>query len=208
MEVPLLNKDGQEIGKISLRDEVFCVKARAGVVHQVEIAYLAGLRRGTSKTKTKGEVSGGGKKPWKQKGTGRARQGSSRSIQWRGGGVSFGPSPRSYKQGTPKQIKRLALLHALTEKANAQKIFILDQLALEQRKTKTMVQMINKFPFGPKTLLLLPAYNKNIMQSCANIKLLEVALVSQFSLHSLLNCDKVVFLKEALEKFQELVCQN
>src|SRR5579872_5783672 len=110
MEMPLLNKDGQEIGKVTLNEEVFGVKPKVGVLHQAEIAFLAGLRKGTAKTKTKGEVSGGGRKPWKQKGTGRARQGSIRAPQWRGGGIAFGPQPRSYQQGTPKQLKKLAIL--------------------------------------------------------------------------------------------------
>ncbi len=200
MEAPLLSKEGQEISKLTLDESIFNAEVNRGILHQVELAYLAGLRRGTAKTKTRSEVSGGGKKPWKQKGTGRARQGSTRAIQWKGGGIAFGPQPRSFKQNTPRSMRRLALKCALSEKARAQKILVLESLQIEKAKTREIVQNLKKLPLEGKVLILLSKYEANVFKSCKNIAGVQAETVSNINVHELLKCNQIVFLKDAMDR--------
>jgi len=208
MDAPIFSKDGQEIGRAILKEEVFGKTVHPGVIQQVEIAILAGLRRGTASTKTKGEVSGGGKKPWKQKGTGQARQGSIRAPHWRGGGITFGPHPRSYKQLTPKKLKDGALLGALTDKAFSGKIIILEEVVFKNIKTKEMAVILKKISGGEKALLVLSKVDLNIIRSSRNIPGVKINTVQSLNLHDILNAKNLIIEKSALPNIGEFACRN
>jgi len=166
--------------------------------------YLANQRQGTQSAKTRGEVRGGGRKPWRQKGTGRARQGSTRSPQWVGGGVVFAPKPRDYSYKLPKKIKRLALKSALSSKVQDNEIIVVDSLVLDRPKTKDMLQVLSNLKAGKKTLVVIPERDENVILASRNIPGVKTAYVNTINVYDILNCDSFLITKEAVNKVEEV----
>ncbi|EPZ37989.1 MULTISPECIES: 50S ribosomal protein L4 [Anoxybacillus] len=204
-KVALYNQNGENIGEIELNDAVFGVEPNKSVLFEAVIMQRASLRQGTHKTKNRAEVSGGGRKPWRQKGTGRARQGSIRSPQWRGGGVVFGPVPRSYSYKLPKKVRRLAIKSALSSKVLENNIVVLDNLALEAPKTKEMVKILNNLSVDRKALIVTADANENVILSARNIPGVTVVTASGINVLDVLNHDKLVITKAAVEKVEEVL---
>ena len=202
-KVALYNTDGKVVGDIELNDSVFGAEVRADVMHEVVVNYLANQRQGTQSTKTRAEVRGGGRKPYRQKGTGRARQGSIRSPQWVGGGVVFAPKPRDYSFKLNKKVKRLALQSALSTKVAEGKIIVLDELTLTEVKTKEMVKVLENIKCG-NALIVMDGSNENVMLSARNIPEVKTASVSTINVYDLLKYNTLVVTKEAVEKIQEV----
>ena len=200
----VVNMAGKEVGEITLSDAVFGAEVNSAVLHAAVRAYLLNQRQGTQSTLTRTEVSGGGRKPWKQKGTGHARQGSTRSPQWVHGGVALGPKPRTYKVALNKKVKRLALISALSAKAAAGELVIVDAITASEYKTKTMVNMINALGGARKPLIVLPEVNGMIVKSCANIPGAKTALAHTINVYDILNADKFIASKAAIEKLEEV----
>ena len=194
---------GKEVGEITLSDVIFGAEVNAAVLHTAVRAYLMNQRQGTQSTLTRSEVSGGGKKPWKQKGTGHARQGSTRSPQWTHGGIALGPKPRSYRVSLNKKVKRIALFSAFSSKVEANELVIVDSIATETYSTKTMAAMVNAVG-GKKTLIVLPAVDEKVIKSCANIEGVKTTVYNSINVYDILNCDKLVLAKGAAEKIQEV----
>lgn len=201
--VAVYNMDGKEVGTIDLKNEVFGVEVNEHVVHMAVVQYLANQRQGTQSTKTRAEVRGGGRKPWRQKGTGRARQGSTRSPQWTGGGVVFAPKPRDYSFKLNKKVKRLALQSALTSKVNDNKIIVLDDLKLDAIKTKDMVKVLGNIN-AEKALIVMDGSNTNVMLSARNIPDVKTASVNTINVYDLLKYNTLVVTKEAVAKIEEV----
>ena len=195
---------GKEVGDIVLSDEVFGVEVNAAVLHAAVRAYLMNQRQGTQSTKTRTEVSGGGRKPWRQKGTGRARQGSTRSPQWTHGGIALGPKPRSYRIDLNKKTRRLALKSALSDKVATDSMIVIDSIAAEAYKTKTMVNMLSAVGAPGKTLVVLAEQDAKAIASFANIPGVKTAQATQINVYDILNADKLVVAKAAAEKIQEV----
>jgi large subunit ribosomal protein L4 len=190
-------------GTMNLSGSVFANEASDSVVHTSVVTFLANQRQGTHATKTRGLVSGGGKKPWKQKHTGRARQGSTRAPQWRGGGIVFGPQPRDYSVRLPRQMKRVALFKALTMKLADGQVVLLDALSLDKPKTKGMIQVLSNLGLSDKTVLIVLHENdKNIICSARNIPGVDVVRASDLNAYAVAIYDRVVFTAEALSKLQ------
>ncbi|KIQ95102.1 50S ribosomal protein L4 [Anoxybacillus thermarum] len=204
-KVALYNQNGENIGEIELNDAVFGVEPNKSVLFEAVIMQRASLRQGTHKTKNRAEVSGGGRKPWRQKGTGRARQGSIRSPQWRGGGVVFGPVPRSYSYKLPKKVRRLAIKSALSSKVLENNIVVLDNLVLEAPKTKEMVKILNNLSVDRKALIVTADANENVILSARNIPGVTVVTASGINVLDVLNHDKLVITKAAVEKVEEVL---
>jgi large subunit ribosomal protein L4 len=205
MNVKVYNQDGAEIGTIELKPEIFGIEPNEALVHQYVVNYLARQRQGTAKTKTRREVSGGGRKPWKQKGTGRARAGTIRSPLWRGGGVVHGPLPRDYGSKLPKQMKRLAIQSVLSDKARTNAIKIVDQIALAEIKTKSLVGVLGRLDLvGKKCLILDEGRNQKLELSCRNLPNTEYRRAALMNGYEVLNSDVVVFTKAGLAKVQEV----
>jgi large subunit ribosomal protein L4 len=205
MNVKVYNQDGAEIGTIELKPEIFGIEPNEALVHQYVVNYLARQRQGTAKTKTRKEVSGGGRKPWKQKGTGRARAGTIRSPLWRGGGVVHGPLPRDYGSKLPKQMKRLAIQSVLSDKARTNAIKIVDQIALAEIKTKSLVGVLGRLDLvGKKCLILDEGRNQKLELSCRNLPNTEYRRAALMNGYEVLNSDVVVFTKAGLAKVQEV----
>ena len=202
-KVDLLNIEGKKVGNIELSDDIFAVEVNEDVMHEVVVNYLANQRQGTQSTKTRSEVRGGGKKPWKQKGTGRARQGSIRAPQWIKGGIALGPKPRSYKYTLNRKVKRLALKSALTTKVLENKIIVLDSLEMEEIKTKAMVNILANLNVE-KALVVLPESNINVQASARNIPNVKTALVNTINTYDILKYDTFVVTKAAVEKIEEV----
>ena len=202
-KVDLLNIEGKKVGNIELSDDIFAVEVNEDVMHEVVVNYLANQRQGTQSTKTRSEVRGGGKKPWKQKGTGRARQGSIRAPQWIKGGIALGPKPRSYKYTLNRKVKRLALKSALTTKVLENKIIVLDSLEMEEIKTKTMANILANLNVE-KALVVLPESNLNVQASVRNIPNVKAALVNTINTYDILKYDTFVVTKAAVEKIEEV----
>ncbi len=196
---------GKEIGEISLKDNIFNTKINKYLVHQVVKRYLAGKRRGTASTKNRSEVRGGGAKPWRQKGTGRARAGTIRSPIWVGGGIVFGPTPRDYSFSLPKKMKTAALKSVLSNKAKNNEIIILEKLSLEKNKTKKMVEILENLKAFKKPLVIIGKEDKKIEQAIRNIKDAMVLPVSKINSYDLLNQGKIIFTKEALKQIEEVL---
>lgn len=196
---------GKEIGEISLKDNIFNTKINKYLVHQVVKRYLAGKRRGTASTKNRSEVRGGGAKPWRQKGTGRARAGTIRSPIWVGGGIVFGPTPRDYSFSLPKKMKTAALKSVLSNKAKNNEIVILDKLSLKENKTKKMVEILENLKAFKKPLVIIGKEDKKIEQAIRNIKDAMVLPVSKINSYDLLNQGKIIFTKEALKQIEEVL---
>jgi len=203
-KVGLYNIEGKKVGDIELSENIFGAKVNKFVLHQVIVNYLANQRQGTQSTKTRSEVSGGGKKPWRQKGTGRARQGSTRSPQWIKGGVALGPKPRTYKYTLPKKIKRLAMKSALSSKVASNEILVLDKLELSEIKTKNMIEVLDKLKVSEKTLIVLSEKNENVEKSARNIPNIRLTKVNTLNVYDILNCDKFIITKEAVAKVEEV----
>ncbi len=192
MQVPLYNQAGQEIGKTELPDDIFGVEPNQPVMHQALVRQLANARQGTSATKTRGEVAGGGTKPWRQKGTGRARQGSTRAPHWRHGGVAFGPTPRKYTQRMPKEMRRVALRSALSAKAAEGQVRVLDDLKLDAPKTREIESMLSRLSIPSSTLILLGEANPAVQKSAANIADVKTLRAQYLNVRDLLGHDFVV----------------
>jgi len=201
--VDLYNREGQKVGDMQLSDNVFAVEVNESVLHQVVVAQLANKRQGTQSAKTRAEVSGGGKKPWRQKGTGRARQGSIRAPQWIHGGIVFAPKPRDYRMSIPKTMRRVAMKSALTSKVNDKNIIVLEGLQLEAPKTKEIVRMINAFE-AKKPLIVVPATDEVVFKSVRNIEGAMVIPVNNLNVYDILKHDKFIITKEAVAKIEEV----
>ncbi len=202
-KVDLLNIEGKKVGDIELSDDIFAVEVNEDVMHEVVVNYLANQRQGTQSTKTRSEVRGGGKKPWKQKGTGRARQGSIRAPQWIKGGIALGPKPRSYKYTLNKKVKRLALKSALTTKVQESKLIVLDKLDFDEIKTKNMVNVLSNLKVE-KALIVLPESNLNVQASTKNIPSVKTALVNTLNTYDILKYDTFIVTKDAVTKIEEV----
>ena len=201
----LYSRTGEEIGEVELPEELFSAPINSAVLHQVVIAQLAGRHLGTHDTKKRGEVSGGGKKPYRQKGTGRARQGSTRSPHYRGGGVVFGPHPRSYSQRLPRQMRRLALVGALTAKLDDGAIRIIDDFAFEGPKTRDLVGVLDALGHtAGRVLIVAPDTNDTLILSARNIPGVEVIRADSLNVVAVLNADTVVIEQPALSKMEEV----
>ena len=201
--VAVINMNGENVGSIELNDAVFGIEANEHVMHLAVVQYLANQRQGTQSAKTRAEVRGGGRKPWRQKGTGRARQGSTRSPQWTGGGVVFAPKPRDYSFKLNRKVKRLALQSALSCKVAENKMIVLDELTLNEIKTKEMVKVLENIKCG-KALIVMDGSNKNVMLSARNIPDVKTASVNTINVYDLLKYNTLVVTKDAVAKIEEV----
>lgn len=205
-KVALYNQQGEQVGEVELPDAIFAVKVNEAAMHQAVLAYLANQRLATAKTKTRTEVRGGGRKPWRQKGTGRARHGSIRSPIWRGGGITFGPDGRrNYKQTMPKKLRRLAIKSALTAKVNTGSIIVLDNLAMDAPKTKAMVDVLSKLQTGRKVLIVLDRPQENVVKSARNIPGIKTTHAGQLNVYDILNTDNLVLTRDAVSQIGEVL---
>ncbi len=203
-KLSVLDMKGKKVSDIELNDSIFAIEPNMSAMHLVVVNYLANQRQGTQSTLTRSEVSGGGKKPWRQKGTGRARQGSTRAPQWYHGGIALGPKPRDYGFSINKKVRRLAMKSALSSKVAADEMIVLDNLALDAVKTKDVVAVLSAVDAGKKTLIVLPEKNDVIYKSARNIAGVKTTLVSTLNVYDILNCDKIVVLKDAASKIEEV----
>lgn len=202
--VKIYNMLGKEAGEMELSADIFGVEPNAAVLHSAVVNYLANQRQGTQSTKTRTEVSGGGRKPWRQKGTGHARQGSIRAPQWTHGGIALGPKPRSYNYILPKKMRRLALKSALSSKVADGALLVLDELKLDEIKTKTVAAMLTALNADRKVLLVLPEKNDVAVKSARNIPGVKTALVNTINTYDILNADKLIVVKDAVAKIEEV----
>jgi large subunit ribosomal protein L4 len=202
-KLALRNIQGERIGEIELNDAVFGITPNESVLYDFVKMQLANKRAGTASTKTRAEVSGGGKKPWRQKGTGRARAGSTRNPLWRHGGVVFGPKPRSYAYRLPRKVRRLAMKSALSGKALSGDIIVVDRLALEEPKTKTMAGILRALSVGRKTLLVTGDGNENVYKSARNIPGVRPVRFDYMSVYDILNCRTLLMTQDAVRKVEE-----
>ncbi len=200
----LYDMNGKKVGDIDLKDTVFGTEVNKTVLHQVVVNYLANQRQGTQSTKTRAEVRGGGARPWRQKGTGRARHGSIRSPLWIKGGVVFAPKPRDYSYSLNKKVKRLAMKSALSSKVQEKEICVLDQLSLENIKTKEMVNVLKNLKVDSKALVVLPEKDENVIKSAKNIPGVTTTLVTTLNVYDILNHDKFIVTKDAVAKIEEV----
>ena len=201
--VSVYNMEGKEVGTIELNDAVFGVEVNEHLVHMAVVAQLANKRQGTQKAKTRSEVSGGGRKPWKQKGTGHARQGSTRAPQWTGGGVVFAPVPRDYTIKLNKKEKRAALKSALTSRVQENKFIVVDELALNEIKTKKFVEVMNNLKVS-KALVVLAEDDQNVIKSASNVASVKTANAGMINVYDILKYSTVVATKAAVEKIEEV----
>jgi large subunit ribosomal protein L4 len=204
-KVALLNQTGSNVGEIELNDSVFGIEPNQHVLFEAVIMQRASLRQGTHKVKNRSEVAGGGRKPWRQKGTGRARQGSIRSPQWRGGGVVFGPTPRSYSFKLPKKVRRLAIKSALSSKVIDNSIVVLEDLALNAPKTKEMAAVLKGLSVERKALIVTADNNENVALSARNIPNVTVVTANGVNVLDVLNHDKLIMTKAAVQKVEEVL---
>ena len=195
---------GKEVGEIALSDMIFGAEVNSTVLHTAVRAYLMNQRQGTQSTLTRTEVSGGGKKPWKQKGTGHARQGSTRSPQWTHGGVALGPKPRSYRIELNKGIKRAAMFSALSSKLANNEMIVVDNITATEYKTKDMVKMLAAVGAAKKTLVVLPEVNSFVIKSCANIEGVKTTQWNTINVYDILNCDTLIVAQGAVAKIEEV----
>ena len=200
----VVDMTGKEVGEIALSDAVFAAEINESVLHTAVKSYLANQRQGTQSTLTRTEVSGGGKKPWRQKGTGRARQGSTRAPQWTHGGIALGPKPRSYRFTLNKKVKRIAMQSALSSKVADNAMIVVSEIKNAEYKTKTMANMLKALGSEKKALVVLPELDRVTVKSMANIPGVKTAYVNTLNVYDILNCDKFIVAKEAAEKIQEV----
>ena len=203
-KVTMLNMEGKEAGQIELKDEIFGIEPNQNAVHAVVKNILANRRQGTQSAKTRAEVRGGGRKPFRQKGTGRHRQGSSTDPSQVGGGVVFAPKPRSYRYTLPKKLRRLAMLSALSSKVAENEIIVMDEIKFDQPKTKEMVKMLENINAGKKALIVMAEKDENTVRSAANIQGVRTALVTTMNVYDIVNHTNFIVTKEAIEKIEEV----
>lgn len=202
--VQVMDMTGKKLEDLELNEAVFGVAPNEAVMHAVVVNYLANQRQGTQSTLTRTEVRGGGKKPWRQKGTGHARQGSIRAPQWRHGGIALGPKPRDYSYSLNKKVKRLAMKSAFSSKAQAGEIVVLDALKLDQIKTKSIVEMLKALGADRKALIVMPEVDNTVVMSARNIPGVKTALVNTLNVYDILNYDKFIVVKDAVAKIEEV----
>ena len=202
--INVVDMKGKNVGTVELADAIFAIEPNTAVMHQMVVSYLANQRQGTQSALTRAEVSGGGKKPWRQKGTGRARQGSTRAPQWTHGGIVFAPKPRDYHFSVNKKVKRLALKSALSSKAMDSEIIVVDAITLDEYKTKVVVDMLAAIGADKKALIVLPEVDKKVIKSASNIKGVKTAQVNELNVYDILNADKLVIVKDAVSKIEEV----
>ncbi len=202
--IKVVNMAGAQVGEISLSDVVFGADVNGAVLHAAVRAYLLNQRQGTQSTLTRSEVSGGGRKPWKQKGTGRARQGSTRSPQWTHGGIALGPKPRSYRTKLNKKVKQIAMFSALSSKVANNEMVVVDAIVAESYSTKVMVNMLTALNVGKKTLVVLDGPNDKVVKSLANIPNVKVVYTNTLNVYDILNCNTIVFAQAAVQKIEEV----
>ncbi|MFD0872476.1 50S ribosomal protein L4 [Chlamydia abortus] len=204
-KVALYNVSGAQVGEVELSDAVFGVEPNQHVLHEAVVMQQASQRQGTHKVKGRSEVRGGGRKPWKQKGTGRARQGSIRAPQWKGGGVVFGPTPRSYGYKLPKKVRRLAIKSALSSKVIENEIIVLDQLQMNQPKTKEFAAILKNLKADRKALIVAPSFDENVALSARNLPGVKFVTAEGINVLDVLVHDKLIITKEAVEKVEEVL---
>ena len=204
-KVALLKQDGSNAGDIELNESVFGIEPNTHVLHEAVVMQRASLRQGTHAVKNRSEVRGGGRKPWRQKGTGRARQGSIRSPQWVGGGTVFGPTPRSYSYKLPKKVRRLALKSALSSKVKEESLLVLDSIAIDAPKTKEVIKMLDALKVDTKALIVLADKDEAIIRSANNLQSVKVLTVEEMNVLDLLSHDSLIISKEAAEKAGEVL---
>lgn len=203
-QVSVFDMSGKSVGEMTLSDAVFGIEPNTAVLHAAVVNYLANQRQGTQSTLTRSEVAGGGRKPWKQKGTGRARQGSTRAPQWTHGGIALGPKPRDYSYALNKKVKRLAMKSAFSSKVLDNDLIVVDNIAIEEFKTKAVAEMLSKLGADKKALIVMPEVNAKLIKSAANIPGVKTALVNTLNVYDILNCDKFIVEKAAVEKIEEV----
>ncbi|MCQ2462225.1 MAG: 50S ribosomal protein L4 [Clostridia bacterium] len=202
--VSVFDMEGKKVSDLELAEGIFGIEPNVSAMHLMVVNYLANQRQGTQSTLTRSEVSGGGKKPWRQKGTGRARQGSTRAPHFTHGGIAHGPKPRTYGFSVNKKVRRLAMKSALSSKVAAEELVVLDALKLEAIKTKEVAKVLAALETGKKTLLVLPEKDDVIYRSARNIAGVKVSLVNTLNVYDILNCDSIVVLKDAVAKIEEV----
>ncbi len=202
--VSTFDMSGKKTGSMDLSDAIFGIEPNKTVLHSVVVNYLANQRQGTQSTLTRSEVRGGGRKPWRQKGTGHARQGSIRAPQWTHGGIALGPKPRDYSYVLNKKVRRLAMKSAFSSKVAAGEMLVLDALQMDEIKTKTAAQMFKALDAENKVLLVLPEKNETVMKSVRNIPGVKTALVNTLNVYDILHCDKFIVVKDAVAQLEEV----
>ena len=202
--VSVFDMTGKKVSDLELAESVFGIEPSIPAMHLCVVAYLANQRQGTQSTLTRAQVRGGGRKPWRQKGTGRARQGSTRAPQWTHGGVAHGPKPRTYSKDVNKKVRRLAMKSAFSSKVADGEFIVLDELKLDAIKTKEMVKVVNALETGKKVLFVLPEKDEIIYRSARNIAGVKTTLVNTLNVYDILNCDTIVVLKDAVSKIEEV----
>ena len=202
--VSVFDMNGKKVSDLALAESVFGIEPNTYAMHLCVVNYLANQRQGTQSTRTRSEVSGGGKKPWKQKGTGRARQGSTRAPQWTHGGIAHGPKPREYGFSINKKVRRLAMKSAFSSKVAAEELEVLDELKLDAIKTKEVVKVLSALETGKKVLLVLPENNDVLYRSARNIAGVKVSTVNTLNVYDILNSDTMLVLKDSVAKIEEV----
>ena len=202
--IDVYNVEGKKVSTVDLKDEIFGIEPNENIVHSVLMNFLANQRQGTQSTKTRSEVSGGGRKPWRQKGTGRARQGSIRAPQWIKGGIALGPKPRSYTYRVNKKEKRLAIKSVLSSKVLENQLVVIDKLPFKEIKTKQMINVLEKNKVEGKTLIMLPEKNEAIQKSARNIEGVKTTLVNTINVYDLLKYNKLVITLDTVKKLEEV----
>lgn len=202
--VAVMDMAGKKVSEITLSDAVFGIEPNKAVMHMAVVNYLANQRQGTQSTLTRSEVSGGGRKPWRQKGTGHARQGSTRAPQWTHGGIALGPKPRDYSYTLNKKVKRLALKSAFSSKVLDNDLVVLDALTLEEVKTKKVAEVLKNLGADRKALIVIPEKDETVIKSARNIPGVKTALVNTVNVYDILNADKLVVLKDVVAKLEEV----
>ncbi len=203
-KIDVYNIEGKKVSDVELKEEIFGIEPNEAIVHSVVVNYLANQRQGTKSTKTRAEVSGGGKKPWRQKGTGRARQGSIRAPHWVGGGIALGPRPRSFKYRVNKKERRLAIRSVLSSKVLENELVVVDSLPLKEIKTKNMVNALTNLKVEGKTLIVIPEKNENVQKSARNIEGVKTSLVNTINVYDLLKYKNLVMTLDAVKKLEEV----
>ena len=203
-KVSVYNIEGKKVSDLDLKEEIFGIEPNEAIIHSVLVNYQANQRQGTQSTKTRAEVRGGGRKPWRQKGTGRARQGSIRAPQWIKGGIALGPKPRSYKYTVNKKERRLAVKSMLSAKVLEESLVVVDKLAFDEIKTKNMVNALNNLKVTGKTLVMLPEKNENVQKSARNIEGVKTTLVNTINVYDLLKYNNLVVTVDTVKKLEEV----
>ncbi|HIU51662.1 MAG TPA: 50S ribosomal protein L4 [Candidatus Merdicola faecigallinarum] len=203
-KVDVYNIEGKKVSDIELNESIFGIEPNEAIVHSVLVNYLANQRQGTQSTKTRSEVSGGGRKPWRQKGTGRARQGSIRAPQWVKGGIALGPKPRTYKYRVNKKERQLAIKSVLSSKVLENNLVVVDKVEMKEMKTKNMVKALDSLKVTGKTLILLPEKNENVQKSARNIEGVKTTLVNTINVYDLLKYNKLVVTLDTVKKLEEV----